>query len=62
MKKAIIELLNSRRFWLVTITAVIAIIELYLPDPIFQIIKVWLIGVTGIGTLDSIATKIGGRG
>lgn len=67
MKEKIKILFSSIRFWIITLTMIIAILEEYssvigggiaLAD-LFGIIQVWLIAVVGIGTLDSIATKFG---
>jgi len=58
-------LVSSIRFWLVTLTAVVAVLQGYVDNNVFIIadilvvIEVWLGAVVGIGTLDSIATKFG---
>lgn len=58
-------LLGSIRFWIVTLTAVVAILEGYVDAGAFvfvdalEIFKVWLATVAGLGTLDSVATKFG---
>jgi hypothetical protein len=56
------QILGSVRFWFVTIGATVAILaHLGVIDPEIQkIVLAWLGTVTGIGTVDSIATKIGG--
>ncbi len=56
------EILGSVRFWLLTLTAIIMILQAkgIIDDATFDIIKVWLLGVFGVGTVDSIASKIGG--
>ena len=67
MKEKIKTLFSSIRFWIVTLTMIIAILEEYstvvgggiaLTD-LFGIVQVWLIAIVSIGTLDSIATKFG---
>jgi len=57
-------LIGSVRFWMLTLSAIVAILESYvtngailLPD-FFEIVKIWLVAVVGVGTLDSIALKI----
>ena len=56
------EILGSVRFWFVTISMIIAILSFYgiIPDEVRNIIIAWLGTVTGIGTLDKVASKIGG--
>lgn len=56
------ELLNSTRFWMLTGAAVIAIIDLKLNGVmnwvgVLQVVKVWLVAIVGVGTLDSVAEK-----
>ena len=54
--------LGSLRFWLITITAALAIAEiLWGGTEVIRILEAWLITVVGIGTLDSVAMKIGGK-
>ena len=53
------ELLGSRRFWILTFTAVLGLLKL---DPvtiagIFTVIQVWLLGVVAIGTWDKVWKK-----
>lgn len=57
------EILGSVRFWLLTFIAVIMILQIkgIIDDAIFNVIKTWLIAVFGVGTLDSVASKIGGK-
>lgn len=56
-------LLGSLRFWLLTFVAVIMILQAkgIIDAAVFDIIKTWLIAVFGVGTLDSIASKVGGK-
>lgn len=63
MITSIKEILGSVRFWFVTISALIAILSFYgvVPDEVRNIIIAWLGTVTGIGTLDKVAGKIGGN-
>lgn len=58
------ELAGSIRFWIVTLTAILSILQIYSEgDPnlvqLLDIIKVYLMTVVGLGTADSIATKLG---
>jgi len=58
------DLFSSVRFWVVTLTAIVAILEAQtggagLTD-MLEIVKIYLITVAGIGTVDSVARKIGG--
>lgn len=59
------ELFGSIRFWLVTLTAIVAILHGYVDTGLFiitdilTVVEVWLGAVVGIGTFDSIATKFG---
>lgn len=57
------ELFGSLRFWLLTTTALLMILQLngVIDGPTFDVIKTWLLAVFGVGTLDSIADKIGGK-
>ena len=65
MKTKIKELLGSIRFWIVTLTAIVAILESSVAGfdfaGILEIIKVYLVTVAGIGTLDSVAEKFGSK-
>ena len=58
------DLFGSVRFWVVTLTAIVAILEANIGGggmaEMLEIIKLWLITVAGIGTVDSVARKIGG--
>lgn len=61
MPTKILDLLGSIRFWLFTMAATIAILQVYgIIDPqVTKILVIWLTGVGGVGTLDSIAEKLG---
>lgn len=65
MKDKIQNLFTSIRFWIITLTAIVAILQGYVDANVFvmadilMIIEVYLGAVIGIGTLDSIATKFG---
>lgn len=65
MDKKLKALFSSVRFWIVTLTAAVAVLENYVQsgaiDAYFDIVKVWLGTVAGIGTLDSVAEKFGGK-
>ncbi len=53
------DLLNSLRFWQVTFAAAFVLAGHYLPDPfLWNTLATWLGAVAGIGTLDSVATKM----
>ena len=62
MKTKINELLNSRKFWIATITAVFAIVSYYfdIPEEVKNILIIYGTTVLGIGVADSLATKFGG--
>ncbi len=60
MIKKVTDLLNSLRFWQVTAAAALVLAGHYFPDPfLWNTLATWLATVAGIGTLDSIATKMG---
>lgn len=54
------EILNSPRFWQVTAATAFVLLGHYIPDQVFlwNTLAAWLATVAGIGTLDSVATKI----
>lgn len=56
-------ILGSVRFWLLTIIAIVMILQVkgIIDGATFDIIKAWLIAVFGVGTLDSLASKVGGK-
>lgn len=60
-KQKLSDLLSSTRFWMLTGTAIIMILNLYAANPILGIVRDWLLGLVGIGTLDSVATKLRGK-
>lgn len=55
------EILNSPRFWQVTLATAFVLAGYYLPghEFLWNTLAAWLAAVAGIGTLDSVATKIG---
>ena len=58
------SILSSIRFWIVTFTAVVAILigiekSGFVLADFLNVAQIWLLGVAGIGTLDSIAEKLG---
>ena len=65
MQNKIKAITGSIRFWIITLTGVIAILESIVMTGGFDItvtldiIKLWLVAVAGLGTLDSVASKIG---
>lgn len=59
-------ILGSVRFWIVTLTAVLAVLEAIVGGTltmqlVFDTAQIWLAAVVGIGTLDSVAERIGGK-
>lgn len=58
MANKIIALLGSVRFWIVTLTAVISVLQ---GMPVLETVQVWAAAVVAIGSLDSVASKFGGR-
>jgi hypothetical protein len=63
MLEKIVRVLGSLRFWIVTLTAVIAVLtgvekSGFSMVDLLNTIQVWLLAVAGIGTLDSIAEKL----
>lgn len=57
-------LLSSIRFWIVTLTAVLAILQQVSSgvvdmNSVIDVIKIWLGVVAGLGTIDSVAIKFG---
>ncbi len=54
----IAKLLGSDRFWLITATAVVSYFNGI--DPL-TVMQVWAAAVVGIGTVEKVATKIGGN-
>ena len=64
MLEKIKEILGSIRFWIVTLTAILALLQALSngtlsADIIFDTLQIWLATVVGIGTLDSVATRFG---
>lgn len=57
MTNKVLSILTSVRFWVITLTAVIAVLD---GNAVLTVIQVWLASVAAIGTLDSVALKIGG--
>lgn len=66
MQTKLTALLGSVRFWIITLTAVVAILQskvdvgFYDLAHILDIVQVWLGAVVGVGTLDSLAQKLSG--
>lgn len=56
------ELLNSLRFWQVTGATGLVLLGHYIPDQAFlwNTLATYFAAVAGIGSLDSIATKLSG--
>ena len=64
MWEKIKELVGSIRFWMVTLTAVLSVLQVYSTGSpelvnLLDIVKAYLIAVTTIGTFDSVAMKFG---
>lgn len=57
MAQKILALLGSIRFWILTLTAVLAVLQ---GAPLLDTIQVWGLAVAAVGTIDSAASKIGG--
>ena len=58
MAEKIQAILGSVRFWTITLTAVLAILN---GQSIVETAQIWLAAIAAIGTLDSVARKIGGK-
>lgn len=58
MKDKIVGILSSVRFWIVTLTAVVGVLN---GQDVVTVVQVWLAAVAGLGTLDSVASRIGGK-
>jgi len=63
MKEKLLELIGSIRFWQVTLGTVFVLLGHYLPDMEFlwNTIATYFGVVIGIGTLDSVATKLSSK-
>lgn len=58
MTEKVLDILASVRFWIITLTAVVAVLD---GNAVLTVVQAWLAAVAAIGTLDSVATKIGGN-
>jgi len=58
MSSKILALLGSIRFWILTLTAVLAVLQ---GASLIDTVQIWGVAVAGVGTLDSVASKIGGK-
>lgn len=56
------ELFGSRRFWMLTLTAVLQLLKLQNPNmaDVLTVIQTWLVGITAVGTVDYFGRKVGG--
>jgi hypothetical protein len=57
-------ILGSIRFWILTLTGVVVILEAWAASTldlvfVFKTIEVWLAAIATLGTLDSVAVKFG---
>lgn len=57
MMQKIVAILSSVRFWILTLTAILGMLN---GQPVVMVLQVWLAAVAALGTLDSVANKIGG--
>lgn len=55
MAKKTLDLLGSVRFWIVTLTAVVSVLQ---GMPALEVFQAWAVAVVGLGTLDSVALKL----
>ena len=57
-----IELLGSRRFWMLTLTGALELVKVQNPDmaQVLSVIQTWLLGITAIGTVDKFGRLAGG--
>jgi len=58
------EILGSIRFWIMTLTAIVALLEAWAGDVLdlsfmFKTIEIWLGAIVALGTFDSVASKFG---
>lgn len=58
MVDKVLAVLGSLRFWVITIVGAISV---YKGVDISTAVQYWLGAVAGIGTLDSVASRIGGK-
>lgn len=65
MKTKLKELFSSIRFWIVTLTAITGVLGAIADGnglaEIIDVVQYYFIAVAGIGTADSIASKIGNK-
>lgn len=54
----LLSIFTSIRFWILTLTAVLGILN---GQPVVTVLQIWLAAVAALGTLDSVANKIGGK-
>ena len=57
MSLKLLALLGSVRFWILTLTAALAVLQ---GAPLVETIQMWGLAVAAVGTIDSAASKIGG--
>lgn len=58
MASKVFKILGSVRFWIIVLTAALAVLN---GAPLVETVQVALAAVVGVGTLDSVASKIGGK-
>ena len=64
LKIKIKEILGSIRFWIMTLTAAVAVLEAWNVGAldlsfVFKTIEIWLGAIVALGTFDSVASKFG---
>jgi len=57
MAEKVFALLGSVRFWIVTLTAVISVLQ---GTPLLETVQMWAAAVVAIGSLDSVASRFAG--
>lgn len=57
MLQKVLGILGSVRFWILTLTAILALLN---GQPVIETIQVWLGAVAALGTFDSIASRFAG--
>lgn len=51
------DLLTSVRFWIVTLTAIVSVLQ---GMPVLEVFQAWAAVIVGIGTLDGAASRFAG--
>ncbi len=66
LKQKISLLVNSLRFQMITVAAILSLLDLAIAHnwnstSVLMVIKLYLMVVTGVGTLDSVASRLGSK-